>query len=152
MKRGASLKKFFNPKTIAVVGASNNPGKVGYALMQKLSKFSGEVIPINTKHNEILKKKVYASLKEYPKSIDLVIIAIPAKGVKEILEDCGRKKIKNVIVISSGFGETGEKKSERELLRIAKENKINLLGPNCFGIANPKINLEIGRASCRERV
>ena len=64
MKRGKLLKKFFEPKTIAVIGASNHPGKVGYTLMQKLSKFKGEVIPINIKHNEILGRKVYASLRE----------------------------------------------------------------------------------------
>ena len=67
MKKRESLKKFFKPKTIAVIGASNHPGKVGYVLMEKLSKFKGKIIPINIKHNEILGKKVYASLREYPK-------------------------------------------------------------------------------------
>lgn len=148
MKRGKLLKKFFEPKTIAVIGASNHPGKVGYTLMQKLSKFKGEVIPINIKHNEILGRKVYASLREYPKNIELAIIAIPAKEVKEVLEDCARKKIKNAIIISSGFSEVGERKSERELLKIAKQNKINLLGPNCFGVANPYTNLDTTFANC----
>ena len=142
MKKRKSLNKFFEPKTIAIVGASNHPGKVGYVLMQKLSKFEGEIIPINIKHDEILGKKVYASLREYPKNIDLAIIAVPAKGVKEILEDCARKKIKNVIIISSGFSEIGDRELEREILKIAKENKMNLLGPNCFGVANPYTNLD----------
>jgi acyl-CoA synthetase (NDP forming) len=142
MKKRTSLKKFFNPKTIAVIGASNHPEKVGYILMQKLSKFKGKIIPINPKHDKILGEKVYASLKEYPKKIDLAIIVIPSKKVKEILEDCARKKIKNVIIISAGFGEVGNKESEREILKIAKENKINLLGPNCFGVANPHTNLD----------
>ncbi|MCK4647398.1 CoA-binding protein [Candidatus Pacearchaeota archaeon] len=148
MKKRKSLKKFFNPKTIAVVGASNHPGKVGYTLMQKLLKFGGEIIPINIKHDEILGKKVYASLRECQKKIDLAVIAIPAKGVKEIFEECGRKKIKNVIIISAGFSEIGDRNSEREILKIAKQNKINLLGPNCFGIANPHTNLDTTFANC----
>ncbi len=142
MKKRKALKKFLNPKTIAIIGASNHPEKVGYALMKKLSQFKGEVIPVNIKHDEIFGKKVYHSLREYPKKIDLAIIAIPAKSVKETVEDCARKKIKNVIIISSGFSEIGERESEREILRIAKQNKINLLGPNCFGIANPHINFD----------
>jgi len=142
MKKRKSLDKFFTPKTIAIVGASNNPIKVGYVLMKKLSKFEGEIIPINIKHDEILGKKVYASLREFQKKIDLVIIAIPCEKVKEIIEDCARKKIKNVIVISSGFSEVGNRESERDILKIAKENKMNLLGPNCFGVANPYTNLD----------
>ena len=94
MRRGNSLKNFFNPKTIAIVGASNNPKKVGNILMQKLSNFRGKSIPINLKHKKILGKKAYPSLIEYPKKIDLAIIAIPAKNVREILEECGKKQIK----------------------------------------------------------
>ena len=142
------LKNFINPKTIAVIGASNHPGKVGNTLMERLSKFKGEVIPINPKHDTISGKKVYPSLRECPKQIDLVMIAIPSKLVKEVVEDCARKKIKNVIVISAGFSEVGEKELERDILRIAKENKINLLGPNCFGITNPYLNLDTTFTNC----
>jgi len=148
MKKRKSLKNFFNPRTIAVIGASNHPEKVGYTLMKKLSDFKGEIIPINIKHDEILGKKVYASLREYPGEIDLAIIAIPAKKVREVLEDCARKKIKNVIVISAGFSEIGENELERGIVQIAKQNKINLLGPNCFGIANPPMNLDTTFANC----
>jgi acetyltransferase len=148
MKKRKSLKRFFNPKKIAVIGASNHPEKVGCTLMQKLSDFKGEIIPINIKHDEIFGKKVYASLREYPGKIDLAIIAIPAKKVKEVLEDCARKKIRNVIIISAGFREVGENELERGILQITKQNKINLLGPNCFGIANPKINLDTTFANC----
>jgi acetyltransferase len=142
MKRRKSLKKILNPKTIAVIGASNHPGKVGYTLMEKLSHFKGKIIPINPKHREILGKKTYPSLKEYPDKIDLAVIAIPAEYVKDALKDCARKKIKNVVTISAGFGEVGKKELERELVQIARHNKINLLGPNCFGVANPRINLD----------
>lgn len=142
MKRGRALKKFFSPKTIAVIGASNNPKKVGYALIKKLLKFKGEVIPINIKHEEIFGKKVYKKIINFKGKIDLAVIAIPAFAVKSVLEDCGKKKIKNVIVISAGFSETGNKKFEGKILEIAKKYNINLLGPNCFGIVNPYLDLD----------
>ena len=142
MKKRKALKKILNPKTVAIIGASPHEGKVGHTLMEKLSKFQGKIIPVNPKHREILGKRTYHSLQEYSDKIDLAIIAIPAEAVKDSLKDCARKKIKNVIIISAGFSEVGKKELERELLQIARQNKINLLGPNCFGIANPRINLD----------
>lgn len=136
------LKSFLAPKTIAVIGASSTEGKVGHILMEKLSNFKGKVIPINPKHGEILGKKAYPSLHECREKIDLAVIAIPAEFVRKAIEDCARKKIRNVIVISAGFSEVGKKEMETELLRTARKNKINLLGPNCFGVANPSINLD----------
>jgi len=141
-KRGKTLKNFFNPETIAVVGASDNPKKVGYALMKKLMKFKGRVIPINVKHEKIFGKKAYKRVVDFKGKIDLAIIAIPALFIKNVLKDCGNKKIKNVIVISAGFSEIGNYKLEKEIIRIAKKYKMNLLGPNCFGIANLYKNLD----------
>ncbi len=138
----SKLKNFFNPKTIAVIGASKHPGKVGYILMEKLLNFKGEVVPINIKHDEVFGKKTYNSILKYSKKIDLVIIAIPASGVKKVLENCGEKKIKNVIIISAGFAEVGNKELEQEIIKVAEKYKINLLGPNCFGIVNPYLNLD----------
>ncbi len=143
----SKLDAFFNPKTIAVIGASKHPRKVGYVLMEKLSKFQGEVIPISIKHKEIFGRKAYNSIIEYLGEIDLVIIAIPAKFVKNILEECREKKIKNVIIISAGFSEVGNKELEQEIIKIVEKNQINLLGPNCFGIANPYLNLDTTFAS-----
>lgn len=136
------LKSFFEPKTIAVIGASNDPEKVGGILMRKLLNFKGRIVPVNVKHKRILGKTAYISVKDYPKKIDLAVIAVPAKFVKKILYDCGIKKIKNVIVISAGFSEIGNKDMEREIVVIAKKFGINLLGPNCFGIANPYLFLD----------
>jgi acyl-CoA synthetase (NDP forming) len=137
-----NLKNFFNPKIIAIIGASNSKGKVGNILMEKLEKFNGKTIPINLKKREILGKKAYSSVKNYRNKIDLAIIATPVKTVKKILEECGKKRIKNVIIVSSGFSEIGNKKSEEEISKIAKRYKMNLLGPNCFGIANPFLSLD----------
>lgn len=140
MKR--DLHGFFEPKIIAVVGASNSEEKVGGILMKKLSKFGGEIIPINPNHKTILGRISYPSISDFSKEIDLVLIATPAKTISKILEDCGKKKIKNVVIISSGFSEIGNKKQEEELVKIAGKYKINLLGPNCFGVANPWLNLD----------
>ena len=142
MQKRDSLQNFFNPKTIAVVGASSNPKKVGHILVKKLLNFKGKVIPVNPKHKEILGKKSYASLTEYPGEIDLAIIAIPSKKVKEIIEECGKKQIKNMIVISAGFSEIKNFELEEKIVKIAEKYSINLLGPNCFGVANPYLNLD----------
>ncbi|HLC86767.1 MAG TPA: CoA-binding protein [Candidatus Nanoarchaeia archaeon] len=143
MKRGLEgLNKLLNPKTIAVVGASETPGKVGNVLMRKLEKSKCLVIPINPNRTEVLGKKSYSSVDKYPNKIGLVIIATPAPTVKSILEQCGKKKIKNVIIISAGFSEIGNQKEEYQIIKTAGKFKINFLGPNCFGIANPFLDLD----------
>ncbi len=131
-----------NPKSIAVIGASEHPGKVGDVLMKKLLKFRGEVIPINIERNVIYGKKSYVSVLDYKKKIDLAIIAIPAKSVKKVLEECWKKKIRNIIIISGGFSEIGNIKEESQIIEIGKRYGMNILGPNCFGVANPYLNLD----------
>ena len=141
MKRG-SISNFLNPKTIAVVGASDNPQKVGGVLMNKLVKFTGKIIPVNINRDIVLGIKCYRKVDDYPGEIDMAIIAIPAKTVPYVLEDCGKKRIKNIIVISSGFSEVENFKPEKQISNIVKRYNMNLLGPNCFGIANPYLNLD----------
>ena len=97
MKEQDKIKDFLNPKTVALIGASDNPNKVGNILMKKLKQFKGEVIPINNKSSIIDKKDAYKTVLNYPKEIDLAIIAIPAKFVYKVLKQCGKKKIKNII-------------------------------------------------------
>lgn len=130
------MKSFFNPKTIAVIGASTNPNKVGGILMNKLKSFKGKVIPINPKLE-------YKTVLDYKLHIDLAIIAIPAKLVYKTLTQCGKKKIKNVIIISSGFSEVGNTKGSKQIQSIAKKYKINFLGPNCFGIVDTYNDLDM---------
>ncbi len=136
------VKGILNPKSIAVIGASEHPGKVGNVLMKKLLKFNGEVIPINIEHDIVYGKKSYVSVLDYRKKIDLAIIAIPAKAVKKVLKECGKKGIKNIIIISAGFSEIGNAKEEKEITQIGEKYKMNILGPNCFGIANPYLKLD----------
>jgi len=136
------IKNFFNPKTIAVIGASDNPNKVGNILIKKLNNFKGKVIPINPNHKKIENKITYPNVLKYKRKINLAIIAIPAKLVNNALVECGKKKIQSVIIISAGFKETGNTKLENQILKTAKKYNIRILGPNCFGIANPYLKLD----------
>ena len=136
------IKDFLTPKTIAVIGASEEPKKVGNILMNKLSEFKGKTIPINPFHKTVLGKKSYASVKDFPGKIDLAVIATPAITIKKILQECSEKKIKSVIIISAGFSEQGNFELEKEIKELAKNAGIRILGPNCFGIANPYLDLD----------
>lgn len=140
MKR--DIKSFLNPKVIAVIGASENPLKVGGVLMNKLLNFNGKLIPVNPNHKEIFGIKTCPSILDCKEKVDLAVIAIPKDFAINSLKECSKKKIKNVIIITAGFKEAGDKKSEDELVKIAKKNKINLLGPNCFGIVNTRLNID----------
>ena len=137
-KRKNSLDNFFNPKSIAVIGASSDREKLGYAVLKNILDYSykGKVFPVNLKGRKILGLKSHISVLNVKETIDLAIIIIPAKAVNHVLEECGRNKIKNVIIISAGFRETGKEGSilEKEVKEIAKKYEINILGPNCLGI------------------
>jgi acetyltransferase len=135
-----SLKKFFSPDSIAVVGASTNPKKLGYAVLENLVKGGyarkGSVYPINLNAEEILGIPAYPTVLDVPGPIDLGVIVIPYPHVPAALRTCGEKGIQAVIVISAGFREAGKEGLERELelIDIAKENNIRLIGPNCLGV------------------
>lgn len=131
------MKELFEPKTIAVIGASRYKEKVGHDVFLNLLKGKKKVFPVNPNAKKILEKKAYASVMLIPEKIDLAVIAVPAKLVPGVLRECGQKKVKAVIVISSGFSESGNKELEDEIVSIAKVYGITLLGPNCLGIINP---------------
>jgi acyl-CoA synthetase (NDP forming) len=142
MKRG-NLKSFLNPKTMAIIGASNTKGNVGYVLTKKAKESKSKIIPINPKHKTIQNLKAYSSVKKYKQKIDLAIIAIPKEFVIKVLDECVKKKIKNIIIISAGFSEDKNSNLEEKLKNKIKKNNLNLLGPNCFGIINQEINLDL---------
>lgn len=128
----------FNPKTIAVIGASKDPKKVGYAVLNNLIKFGykGALFPINPTADEILGIKSYPKASETNSQIDLAIIAVPAKFVADALLDCAKAGAGSAVILSAGFKETGHEgiKLEEELKRIGRENGIRILGPNCLGV------------------
>ncbi len=135
-----------SPSSIAVIGASAQEGKVGHEIFKNLvtQGFKGELYPINPKSGEILGKKVYASVSEIPGKVDLVVIVTPAPTVVGLIEECGKKKIPSVIVITAGFGEIHEeegKKREKELHAMAKKYDIQLVGANCLGVLRPSIGM-----------
>ena len=139
-----NLKNLFNPKSIAVVGASETKGKIGYIISRNILDlgFEGKTFFINPKYNKLFNKKCYSSLSDLEKEVDLAVIVIPSKLVNQVIKEA-KGKAKNFIVISAGFSEIGKqgKKREKELLRTAKKNKVNILGPNCLGLIAPKIKL-----------
>lgn len=134
------LNDFFEPESTAVIGASANPEKLGYAVVKNLidggySKI-GEVYPINLNEPEILGLKAYPSVQDVPGPIDLAVIVIPYPYVPAALRECGQKGIPAVIVITAGFREAGKEglERERELIEIAAEEELRLIGPNCLGV------------------
>jgi acetate---CoA ligase (ADP-forming) len=136
----SELKPFFDPGSVAVIGASSNTTKLGYAVLKNLVdggySEKGEIYPINPGSDTILGYKAYPTVLEVPGPIDLAVIVIPYPHVPEVLRLCGQKGIPAAIIISAGFREAGEEGLERELelIEIAKEYKIRLVGPNCLGI------------------
>ena len=134
------LNSFFEPASVAVIGASANPEKLGFAVVKNLVDGGyiqrGEVYPINLQAGEILGLKSYPSVLDVPAPIDLAVVVIPYSFVPEALRECGEKGIPSVIVISAGFREAGEQGLERELelIDIARQYNFRLIGPNCLGV------------------
>lgn len=134
------LEAFFKPRSIAVIGASREKEKVGHRIFKNLIDygFQGDLYPINPHAEEILGFKCYKSVLEVPSEIDLSVIAVPAKIVPSVAEQCGIKGVKGIIVISAGFSETGREgtRLERRLLSICRKYGMLMQGPNCLGIIN----------------
>ncbi len=132
------LKKLFEPKAIAVIGASRDKKKVGGSIVANLrdGRFTGRVYPVNPKSKTVQGLASFASVEDIQGAIDLAVIAVPAPIVAAVLASCGKKKIPFVIIVTAGFGETGTegKAEERRLASIAKKYHITIVGPNCLGI------------------
>ncbi len=132
-----------HPKSIAVVGASKTPGKVGYAVFRNLLNFKGKLYPVNPQAEDILGIPVYKTLSDIPEPVEMVVVAIPAPKVPEIIHEAGTLGAKVAVILTAGFRETGEegRKLEDELLRVARETGIRIVGPNCLGIIIPPLEL-----------
>lgn len=137
-----TLDKFFNPKSVAVIGASRTPGKLGYTILENLKiSFNGKLYPINPNAGEILGLIAYPSVLNVKDQIDLAIIVVPAEIVKNVVLECIKKKISHIIIISSGFSEIGEKERELELKNLCKTKKIRIIGPNGIGIYKKDLDM-----------
>jgi len=139
------LDDFFQPDSVAVIGASRDPEKLGFAVLNNLIEggYEGRLYPINPKADEILGLEVYASVLEVPDTIDLALIVIPYSIVPGVLKECGEKGIPSVVVISAGFREAGREglERERELIEIAQQYDLRLVGPNCLGVIDTETPL-----------
>jgi acetyltransferase len=144
---GHPLRDFFWPGSVAVIGASSKPGKVGYAIMSNLvlgaegqlgGGFRGNVYPVNPAGGEIFRHKAYNSVADIPVKVDLAVIAVPGAQVLEVIGECAAKGIKAAVIISSGFSESGAdgKAREKDAVELAHRSGMRLLGPNCLGVIN----------------
>ena len=132
------LDMFFKPKSVAVIGASREEGKVGHSILKNIIQYGykGKVYPVNPVAEEILGLKCYPNVSAIPEEVDMAVVVVPAKIVPQVMEECGVKGIKGVIVISAGFKEIGGEgsKIEKEIVEIARKYKMRLWGPNCLGM------------------
>ncbi|MEW6001996.1 MAG: acetate--CoA ligase alpha subunit [Nitrospirota bacterium] len=139
------LESIFNPSSIAMIGASRDPKKVGYAVLNNLIKYNyiGNLYPVNPAATEILGYRAYPKVSEIGKRVDLAIIAIPATSVPDTLLDCVSAGIKAAVILSAGFKEAGGEgvRLEEEIRKISREHNIRILGPNCLGIINTSNNM-----------
>jgi acetyltransferase len=145
------LQALFRPKSVAIIGASRTPGKVGHIVAKNTieSGFEGEIYPINPRAEEILGLKCYASILDIPEAVDLAVIAIPAKHVLQAAEECGRKGVKGLIVISAGFKEIGHEGAilEKKLVEIGRKYDMRIQGPNCLGLIDTRTPVNLSFAA-----
>ena len=145
------LQALFRPKSVAIIGASRTPGKVGHIIAKNTieSGFEGRIYPINPRAEEILGLKCYASILDVPEAVDLAVIAIPAKHVLQAAEECGRKGVKGLIVISAGFKEIGHEGAilEKKLVEIGRKYDMRIQGPNCLGLIDTRTPVNLSFAA-----
>lgn len=139
------LDSIFNPKVIAVVGASDKKGSVGYSLMDNLinSEYSGTVYPVNIKRDHVHSVRAYNSVTEIPDKVDLAIIATPAITVPSVIEECGQAGVFGAVIISAGFKEVGKAGEEltEKIIATARKYDMRIIGPNCLGFMRPSLHL-----------
>jgi len=143
------MHKFFNPNSVAVVGASKKIMKAGHVIFKNFvdnkrrGVFKGELYPVNPHEDYILGYKCYPSLTEIIGEVELVVIAVPARFVPKVMEDAAKKKVKAAAIISGGFGEVGNHELEKRVKTIVKKAGIRVLGPNCLGVYDSKTGVDM---------
>jgi len=141
------LDPFFNPKSIALVGASDQLSSWGFIVGHNIiqNNYKGQFFPINLKKTEILGYKAYPTILDIPEEIDLdlVIIIVKAKVVLSILEQAAKRNVHHIVIITAGFRESGEegRKLEDRIVAFARQNDIHIIGPNGMGIVSTRVSL-----------
>lgn len=137
----------FNPKSVAIIGASRTPGKGGYILVENLIKsgFQGEIYPINPRAEEILGLSPYPAISDVPKTVDLAVLNVPAKMTPQVVMDCARKRVKYALIIAGGFAEGGEegRKLQNAIVENAKSGGTRIIGPNVVGMISTSSRLHL---------
>ncbi|WBQ03352.1 acetate--CoA ligase family protein [Kribbella sp. CA-293567] len=130
-----AMTRIMRPRAVAVIGASNEDGKIGNSVMKNLVNggYAGDIYPINPKGGEVLGLKAFPSITDVPGDVDVAVFAVPAKFVGGALEQCGEKGVAGAILIPSGFAETGEQELQDEVVAIARKHGVRILGPNIYG-------------------
>lgn len=148
-----SIAKFFTPKTVAVIGASRRPESIGQTLLRNilLGDFTGRVYVVNPATTAVSGLPAYAAIGDIPEHIDVAVVAVPADAVQDVVLDCAAKGVHGLVVVSSGFAETGEegRQRQRRLVGLARSYGLRLIGPNCLGLVNtdPAVSLNASLAS-----
>ncbi|MDD5399104.1 MAG: GNAT family N-acetyltransferase [Dehalococcoidia bacterium] len=143
----ASLRSLLRPQSIALIGASRHPGTIGFILLQSLIQngFSGKVYPVNPSADSLMSLKTYPSVIDIPGDVDMAVIAVPAKLVVKVADECGHKGVHTLVVISDGFKEIGPEGAsrEKELRDVTLGHGMRIIGPNCMGVINtdPSVNM-----------
>lgn len=142
------IKYLFEPSSVAVIGASNNPEKIGYKIMDNIIScgFKGGIHGINPKGGEVLGRQMKKSILDIEEDIDVAVISIPARFVFDSVKECGKKGVKFLVIITSGFSEVGKKQEEQEIVNYAHQHGMRVLGPNIFGVfsAGSDLNATFG--------
>lgn len=139
----SNIKYLFEPRSVAVVGASHKPGKIGYLILENIigGGYKGKIYPVNPQGGTVLGLKMYNSVVDINDVIDVAVITIPDKLVFDSVKECASKKVKNLVIITSGFSEIGNAAEEEKIVKYAREHGVRILGPNVFGIYSSAVSL-----------
>ena len=145
----SDLRAVFEPRAVAIVGASDQPGKVGTTLMTNLAGFEGEVVPISSSRDEVAGRAAFKRLRDVPGGVDLAVAAVPAKAVPGVVEDAVAAGAGALVVLSGGFAETGEDGAELQarVVAAARAGGLRIVGPNCLGVQNCATGLNASMAA-----
>lgn len=145
------LDRFFRPDVVAFIGASDKEGSLGWAVLNNMinAGFKGKLFPVNPKYREIQDLKCYKEIGDTPGEVDLAVILVPAKAIPEVVEQCGRKGVPALLILSAGFKEAGEEGHALlgKIVETARRYQMRIMGPNCFGIMNPTLGINTTFAS-----
>ena len=142
MDNNPDIKYLFEPRGVAIIGASRDPNKIGHKFVQNISAsgYQGNIYPINPEGGEILGHKVYKSVQEIDGDVDIACVVIPAKLVFDSIKACAEKGVKFAVIIAAGFSETGNTAEEKKIVAYAREHGMRILGPNIFGVYSAASN------------